>query len=76
MKTSCYMKRSQSRGSGIRKPMPPRNLDTSTPGHQPQPHFRRSDMAHAGAKNTARPLGPQNASMIAPAMLPDGYTDI
>jgi H/ACA ribonucleoprotein complex non-core subunit NAF1 len=56
--------------------MPPRNLDTSTPGHQPQPHFRRSDMAHAGAKNTARPLGPQNASMIAPAMLPDGYTDI
>jgi len=72
MKTSGDRKRSQSRGSGIRKPMPPRNLDTSAPGHQPRPHFRRSDMARAGAENTAHSLGPQNAPMIAPTMLPAG----
>lgn len=72
MKTSRDRKRSQSRGSGIRKPMPPRNLDTSTPGHQPRPHFHRSDMAPAGAENTARSLGPQNAPMFAPTMRPCG----
>jgi H/ACA ribonucleoprotein complex non-core subunit NAF1 len=72
MKTSCYMKGSQPRGGGIRKPMPPRNLDTSTRGHQPQPHFRRSDMAPAGTEITARSLGPQNAPMIAPTMLQPG----
>ncbi|XP_066366755.1 LOW QUALITY PROTEIN: uncharacterized protein [Miscanthus floridulus] len=72
MKTSRDRKRSQSRGSGIRKPVPPRNLDTSTPGHQPRPHFHRSDMAPAGAENTARSLGPQNAPMFAPTMLPCG----
>ncbi|XP_066361771.1 uncharacterized protein [Miscanthus floridulus] len=66
MKTSRDRKRSQSRGSGIRKPMPPRNLDTSTPGHQPRPHFHLSDM------DPARSLGPQNAPMIAPTMLPPG----
>lgn len=72
-KPSGDRKRSQPRGGGgFRNHMSPRNLDTPTPGHQPQPHFHPSGMAPADVQNTARSLGPQNAPIIAPTMLPPG----
>ncbi|OEL37012.1 hypothetical protein BAE44_0001971 [Dichanthelium oligosanthes] len=71
-KHSGDKKRSQPRGGGFPKDMPPRNRDAPTPGHQSQPRFHRSDMAPAVAENTARSLGPQNAPMSAPTMLPPG----
>ncbi|CAL4908961.1 unnamed protein product [Urochloa decumbens] len=71
-KHSGDKKRSQPRGAGFRKDMPPRNRDAPTPGHQSQPRFHRSDMAPAVAENTARSSGPQNTPMGAPTMLQPG----
>ncbi|TKW26475.1 hypothetical protein SEVIR_3G192400v4 [Setaria viridis] len=71
-KHSGDKKRSQPRGGGFRKDMPPRNRDVPTPGQQSQPRFHRSDMAPAVAENTARSSGPQDAPMNAPTMLPPG----
>ncbi|KAF8719339.1 hypothetical protein HU200_024042 [Digitaria exilis] len=69
-KHSGDKKRSQPRGSGFRKDMPPRNRDAPTPGYQSQPRFQCSDMAPAGPENTTRSMGPQTAP--SPAMLPPG----
>ncbi|XP_062231802.1 H/ACA ribonucleoprotein complex non-core subunit NAF1-like [Phragmites australis] len=69
-KPSGDKRRSQPRGAGFRKDMPPRNRDAQTPGHQSQPRFHRSDMSPAVAKNAARPLGPQNIPVSAPTMPP------
>jgi H/ACA ribonucleoprotein complex non-core subunit NAF1 len=71
-KHSGDKKRSQPRGGGFRKDMPPKNLDAPAPGHQSQSHFHRSDIAPAVAKNTARSSGPQNAPMNAPTVPPPG----
>ncbi|KAL6618971.1 hypothetical protein ACP70R_034110 [Stipagrostis hirtigluma subsp. patula] len=62
-------KRSQPKGAGSWKDMPPRNRHTPT-GHQQQPRFHRSDMAPSVAEHTGRPSGPQNIPMSAPTMLP------
>jgi H/ACA ribonucleoprotein complex non-core subunit NAF1 len=69
-KPSGDKKISQSRGTGFRKDMPPRNRDTPTPGHQSQPHFPRPDLAPAAAENVTHVLGPQNMLMSAPAIMP------
>ncbi|XP_062181147.1 H/ACA ribonucleoprotein complex non-core subunit NAF1-like [Phragmites australis] len=74
-KPSGDKKRSQPRGAGFRKDMPPRNRETLTPGHQSQPRFQCSDRAPAVAENMARSLGPQNISMRAPTMLPPPPTN-
>jgi len=71
-KHSGDKKRSQPRGGGFQKDMPPRNRDAPTPGQQPHPRFHSSDMAPAVAENKARSLGPQNAPMSALTMLPPG----
>ncbi|WVZ99135.1 hypothetical protein U9M48_044481 [Paspalum notatum var. saurae] len=60
-------KRSQPRGGGSRRDVPPRNRDTPTTGHQPQARFHHSDMATAAAENTACSLGPMGAP---PKLLP------
>ncbi|PUZ65305.1 hypothetical protein GQ55_3G213200 [Panicum hallii var. hallii] len=71
-KHSGDKKRSQPRGGGFRKDMPPRNRDAPIPGQQSHPRFHSSDMAPAVAENKARSLGPQNAPMSSPTMLPPG----
>jgi H/ACA ribonucleoprotein complex non-core subunit NAF1 len=69
-KPSGDEKRSQPRGAGFRKDMPPRNRDTSTPGHQSQPPFPRPDLVPAAAENATHILGPQNMLMSGPALMP------
>ncbi|KAL6839230.1 hypothetical protein ACP4OV_030902 [Aristida adscensionis] len=63
-------KRSQPRGAGSRKDLTPRNWETPTAGHLPQPRFHRSDMAPSVPENIVRSSGPQSIPTGAPTMLP------
>uniref|UniRef100_A0A0D9WIC2 H/ACA ribonucleoprotein complex non-core subunit NAF1 n=1 Tax=Leersia perrieri TaxID=77586 RepID=A0A0D9WIC2_9ORYZ len=69
-KTSGDKKRSQSRGAGFQKDMPPRSRDGPAPGRQPQPHLHRPDKAPV--VDAVRPLGSQDRPMSAPTMMPPG----